>query len=380
MIDARHKDWLSVNQALLTGELDVLKAGLRRRIDGLLTQESEAAGSEQDHSTDTDGSAAKPASALDRLSTAFGLSKFERNVVLLCAGVELDSAFGGLCAAAQGDSTRHYPTFSLALAAVPEAHWSALAPNAPLRRWRLIEAGTGPSITVAPLRIDEPVLNYLTGSALWDERLAAIVEPLAIPNAGDLAPSQAEIARSIAQSWSRAAGQPILPVVELSANDPEDGRPIAAAATAALGLNAVAISSDLIPAAAQELQAFGCLWEREAALNSCLLLIECGGATEDARYRSVARFAERTGGLIVLSSREPVRIRRPCIRFSVVPAGAAERRAAWLSALSGAQGCAPARLDAIASQFSVGMEAIRSIAARAVSVAPPGTDVVAAAW
>ena len=51
-------------------------------------------------------------------------------MVLLCAGIELDSTVAPLCAAAQGDPARAYPTFSLALAALPEAHWSALLAGA----------------------------------------------------------------------------------------------------------------------------------------------------------------------------------------------------------------------------------------------------------
>ena len=44
--------------------------------------------------------------ALDTLCAAFGLSPFERDVLLLCAGMELDSAFPALCAAAQGHRAR----------------------------------------------------------------------------------------------------------------------------------------------------------------------------------------------------------------------------------------------------------------------------------
>jgi hypothetical protein len=90
-------------------------------------------------------------SALDSLCNVFALSPFERDVLLLCAGMELDSTFAQLCVSAQGDPQRAFPTFSLALAALPEAHWSALIPVAPLRRWRLIEVGIGDN---------RPTVNY----------------------------------------------------------------------------------------------------------------------------------------------------------------------------------------------------------------------------
>src|SRR6266496_2851425 len=99
-------------------------------------------------------------SALRTLRQAFGLSRFECEVVLLCAGVEFDGAFPGLCATAQGDPRRTSPTFGLALAALPGAHWSALSPTGPLRHWRLIEVGEGPSLVASPLRLDERILHF----------------------------------------------------------------------------------------------------------------------------------------------------------------------------------------------------------------------------
>jgi len=57
-------------------------------------------------------------------------------------------------------------------AAFPDAHWDALANNAPLRRWRIIEiCGDGP-LAHSRLRIDERILFFLTGVWQLDARLA----------------------------------------------------------------------------------------------------------------------------------------------------------------------------------------------------------------
>ena len=71
----------------------------------------------------------------------FGLTSFERKIVVLCAAAELDGRFGEVLGTAQDDPARAYPTFGLALAAFPDAHWSALTPWAPLRRWRRLTWG-----------------------------------------------------------------------------------------------------------------------------------------------------------------------------------------------------------------------------------------------
>lgn len=150
-------------------------------------------------------------SALDSLCDAFGLSMFERDVLLLCAGVELDAGFAALRAGAQGNSQRIHPTFSLALAALTGAHWSALSPAAPLRRWRMIEVTPGDTLTSSPLRIDERVLHCLTGVSYLDSRLQGLVEP--VPAHGEMPATHRELAGRIAGLVARFGEAPVWPVV-----------------------------------------------------------------------------------------------------------------------------------------------------------------------
>src|SRR6266852_5524096 len=56
------------------------------------------------------------AAALDHVTRVFGLTGFERDILLVCAGVELESRFAPACAAAQNDPRLGSPTFCLALA------------------------------------------------------------------------------------------------------------------------------------------------------------------------------------------------------------------------------------------------------------------------
>ena len=77
---------------------------------------------------------------LDQVVRVFRLSAFERDLLLWCAGLELDSRFGQAFAAAHGDPHRAAPTFGLALATLDDPHWDALTPAGPLR---LLAAGRG---------------------------------------------------------------------------------------------------------------------------------------------------------------------------------------------------------------------------------------------
>jgi hypothetical protein len=81
----------------------------------------------------------EPRPALIQLGQRFGMSRFEQQVLLLCAAIELDPPIARLCAQLQGNSPQPYPTFALALSLFDEPAWDSLSPERPLRYWRLIE-------------------------------------------------------------------------------------------------------------------------------------------------------------------------------------------------------------------------------------------------
>src|SRR5437588_11872670 len=174
--------WSEANQRYLMAAVELVRSALERhprRAKG--EAENSERGSAAEQALPEAANALPVPSALETLCAAFRLSPFERDVLLLCAGMELDSGFSAQCAAAQGDSRRTYPTFSLALAALPAAHWSALSPSASLRRWRLIELAGNEGLVFAPLHIDERVLHFLTGINCLDDRLQGLIEPISAP-------------------------------------------------------------------------------------------------------------------------------------------------------------------------------------------------------
>src|SRR6478735_8065735 len=123
---------IEVNQAALSAAIDALVEGLARHRDTRLAI------------TELPG-----VPALDALQAMFGLSSFERSIVLLCAGVELDTRIGAFCSEATGRLESAYPTFAYALSALPQPHWSALGPDSPLRRWRMIDLALSPELPLS---------------------------------------------------------------------------------------------------------------------------------------------------------------------------------------------------------------------------------------
>jgi hypothetical protein len=303
--------------------------------------------------------------ALETLSEIFGLSAFERKVLLLCAGVDLDSSFALLCAAAHGDSRRTHPTFSLALAVLPEAHWSALSPARPLRRWRLIQLGSSEGLTQSPLRIDEWVLHYLTGIHHLDERLLGLVEPLRVPE--ELPPSHTALARHMSRLWSSGDGISAWPTIQLCGTEPADKRSIAAKGCSLLGLQVHALRATDIPGAASEREAFACLWERESALSGSVLFIDGDDLDGTENLSPVLSFLERTSGLVIVTSRNPLRIRkRLYVRLDVKKPSSAEQKDLWCRTLGPGVQKLGAQVESIVTQFHLSMKGIQAACVEAL--------------
>ncbi len=102
------EEWLAINQSVLATALDRVRIQLARHADRV-------AGSPTNGSRQETAAAAQTASeklrnlrenlshsksTIEILAAVFGLSTFELGTLLLCAGVELDAAFAGACAAA----------------------------------------------------------------------------------------------------------------------------------------------------------------------------------------------------------------------------------------------------------------------------------------
>jgi hypothetical protein len=115
--------------------------------------------------------------SLDLLTYHFQLSNFERQLLLLCVGMELDPGFAELCAKAQGNSNKCYPNLHLALSLF-SGNWSALAPDASLIYWHLLKVEEGFCLADSPMRLTQWTLFFLTGQPSLDYRLLHILNPI----------------------------------------------------------------------------------------------------------------------------------------------------------------------------------------------------------
>lgn len=340
-------DWYEANQRYLMAEVRRVLAHVEGRLER-----------EPDEAERRSSEMPRPP-AIEVVRRTFGLSSFERDVLLLCAGVELDASVKQAVRAATGEPGRGAPTWSLALAALPEVHWSALSPQGPLRRWRLVETESG-DLTASPLRIDERILHYLAGVQALDPRLAGLVE--SIPAPPDLAPSQREMARRIAEFWANARQWPEWPLLHLCGPDVMTRRSVAAVTALASGVQPYLLRADELPATPAEREALARLWEREAALLPAALVIEYDGA--DAARR-LTPFVENLFSPVFLSGREPLGLERRCsLRFDIRKPPPDEQHMLWRRYLP-EHIAAAAELDRIVAHFDLGPVELRSAALQA---------------
>src|ERR1700761_3994597 len=173
-------EWKEANYHYLTAALGVVRARLGKHREKVLPGEEPAGWSLPDAQMALQEAAQRLSSppAIDTLCEVFGLSSFERDILLLCVGVELDPAMGELIASLEGSGSLGIPSFGLALAVFPDAYWSAVTPYAALRYWGLISSTPGPVLTKSPIKIDEHALHYIIGAGHRDERLKGMIDPV----------------------------------------------------------------------------------------------------------------------------------------------------------------------------------------------------------
>jgi hypothetical protein len=310
----------------------------------------------------------EPAPALVLLRHLLGLSRFEQDVLLLCAAPALDIRIPALCAQLQQGRGPAGPTFALALSLFDDPRWDVLSPERPLRYWQLIEidqAGATP-LTLRALAADERVVNYVKGLNHLDERVAALVTPLEVEDAdGALPASQQAVVEKLA-GHLRPPSPSDLPAVQLLGSDRQSKRLLAGRAAAACGLHVFRLSVDLLPASPGELDLLARLWHRESRLLPVALYLEGrdrGGAHPAAGDASVlASFLARSDGVFFLDTDAEPPATRPTVAIEVTTPTPVEQRVAW-AALTPRDDDLPARLS---GQFDLGVAAIRQIARTAL--------------
>jgi hypothetical protein len=271
-------------------------------------------------------------SSLDELADGFGLTAFERAVLLLAAGPEL---VGGVA----DDLGADHLTFSAALSALPDGHWSAITPPGPLRRWGLVDLADPAAPARSPLLVDERILHHIAGSGHLDARVAAAARP--VPPVAWLPATLTTAADQVAAAWR--ADRPVV----LHGPQPGNLRAVFAAAAGRLGLGGYELAGDDLPAAAGQREAFLRRLERETVLIGCAWLVDGDHAAAGLNAPVAVLAAGAADAVDVHVPRLEIAERRDMLASLLRRAGAAVPRAAT---------------DAAAGVFDLPLPAVEDVA------------------
>lgn len=316
-----------------------------------------------------------PPPALLMLARRLGLSDFERDILLLCIALELDTGTPERCAAAQGQAGRDYPTFALAMALFDAPAWEALSPERPLRHWRLIEINqpSTRALTASALRADERIVNFVKGLNDIDDRVAPLLLPMPVPTAAQLPPSHRVAVDALRQALDApAAADRAHAAIVLRGADRASKRDVAGALAATLSMRLCRLPADALPAQPAELEMLARLWHRESLLLPLALYIDAHEADRsqgpDGLAQRIGRFVARTGGLIFIDTRDGVDLPVETLAaIDVAKPTPAEQRDAWRAAIGDATGPLAGLL---ATQFDLSRNDIDAIAERVRGRAP----------
>lgn len=345
--------WVESNQLMLIGHLDRIRALLEN-------PGGNSSGADRDSLRDT----GPGMSAIAQLVSLFDLSDFERDILLLCAGVELDSRIADLCTQLTGGA---FATFQVACATLPGAHWTAILPHASLRRWFLVDFDTGRSgvpLVEGAMRISERVLHHLTGVFCIDEAVRPLVRQCQAT--GALLPSHETTAERLSSHLLESNSK----IIMLTGVDPQTRRHVATTACARLGARLYSIEGNDIRNEAGERDLFARLWEREARLAPVVLMIE----SDSVSHQAATALAEHLATEVIFSAREARGnsgdTRKAVVRIDLPRPPSEERRAWWARGLGDSSTHLNGTLDALAAQFDLGPLDIETAISSATAIEP----------
>jgi AAA+ superfamily predicted ATPase len=302
--------------------------------------------------------------ALEMLVHLFGLTPFERDVLLLCLAPELDPSFERLYAYVQDDMNRGYPTPHLGLAlfggAETSAEWRNFAPEAPLRRFRLLvlQPGQLPGTVLGarPLSLDQRVAGYLRGISSLDDRITHLLRPV---EPAPLAPAHQKLVEQLVRSLGSAHGPYRWPAVNLTGAPGVGKGAVARALCDSLGLRLYSLIPGQLTSPGPERQDALRLLEREAVLRQFAVYVdESDAGGDDAALDALV---QDLGIFVMIGSRERQRIAREMVAVEVFKSDKAAQRALWHQVLADAPSLNGA-VEAIVQQFDFGPRAVAQAA------------------
>ena len=372
MTKAEHS-WQQRNYEALATEINELKAQLRTNIPAAqastesgdrppFTREPPLITAQKQHSV-----------MLNKLCSVFALSRFERQLLLLCLAMELDTEVPGLCLAI---GQQAFPSMALALSCF-NGEYASMAPEAPLSYFALIQSTEDkPSPMHRRIFISEWALLYLTGSPSMDPSLTTSLHAVTLAEPRLASHCQAAEKLQKLRSDTRVHGNPDsrASAIQLVAATEEDQRQVAALLAHQEGCVIYEFNLYHLPLRAEEQKQYIQRLQRELIARQCLLLIDCRRlvAASEAEVdiqllrHALASFIRDVPNACLLFATQQIHLPRTSIHWLQLPAlSAQEQQQLWLHCLPESDATEmQTTLSELTAQYSLTAPQVRSIASR----------------
>lgn len=363
------EQWMGLNKSYLMAAITEVKAELlvyaeRMKVNIALPNPPRPNKADRKQANDILPEEMPVPASLQVLVDRLQLSSFERKIILLCAGAELDIELAAIIANLQKDGSS-LPSLSLAMAAFKDAHWSAIYPESALRYWNLINLSGNGLLTQSTCTISEYVLHYLVGINQMDHQLAFHLK-LVSPEES-LAPSHRAIALSLSNQIAGFAKMGNYPLVQLQGDNHEDKASVIAEAFAPHGFSTYKLQLANLPTGLKELTEFTRLWNRSALLNRLVLFIALDNV-EQSNSRPLQDLIENTMGIVAIGSENRVpNLDRPVLTLSLGKPLRKEQESLWRVQLGTYSEPLDGALGEVIGQFNLNTQSIKKLATTAIA-------------
>jgi AAA+ superfamily predicted ATPase len=310
--------------------------------------------------------------AINMMASLFGLNYFEKNVLLLCLAPEIDPSFRRIYAYVQDDVNLANPTPHLALDLFGDkkdmAGWESFLPEAPLRRFRLVNLGTSsPAGSMSPLIMDERITGYLRGINLIDRRIAEMIRPL---QPSHLSSSHQDLIERMVRILKSGAYS-LLPAINLIGPKGVGKGTFAQALCERLGFRLCSLDLKRLSSLGPEKMDLFSLLEREAVLSQLALDLDLSGLDLDDKQliNSAKEIIEKLGVFLVVSSPKRWQAERDLLTVQVPKPNSEEQSILWRQALEDQGIYKDIGVESLVQQFDLGPQAIEKAVLEARKIA-----------
>jgi hypothetical protein len=304
---------------------------------------------------------------LSQLCKAFRLVTIEKNALLLCLGMETIPDLDILCAHAQENPEKDYPTFWLLRKLYPNADANQLlSSESSLYQQHLIEITAKSSLTRSPLKLDLHILSYLLGYCGLDPCLKNYITVVHQPTSPvTLPPFYQAIIDQLVHNLTTALQIP----VQLCSVDAQSKQQLILAACAQLGYKLYRLSAALIPQNPTDFHQMCQRWVRQANLEKCILLLDGDNlnASDLSRDSLTLQFIEHIPTSLIISSKDRLSVNRTIFAIDLPKLTQAEQRDLWNHHLGAVTITLDSDIDSLVTHFSLDPQTIETLSRQALT-------------